>query len=305
MSRRLIALTVFFCESGAFAFNSRHANLGHPIEQQSTGRRACFRSVASTCGLLLLPLNPIPAQASLSSPLPHSITTLVLDAPSSKAGIQLTDVQVGSKLFSAVKSVGTEGEASKSGIQVGMVVLDKASSKEVVNQIKNGPYPVVLQFYNLAAETGASTAAEGLLSAQTLEAPSATLGYREPKLSYSGAGLSTKVVRRGEDCALKVRRGDTVKVSFVGRVASPGGPIYDSTQERGGPVTFTLGDGKAINGVEIGMGGMCRGEIRELDIPSGLAYGSFGSQAFDIPGDTRLWWRLELLELTPGDMKFR
>jgi FKBP-type peptidyl-prolyl cis-trans isomerase len=59
-----------------------------------------------------------------------------------------------------------------------------------------------------------------------------------------------------------------------------------------------LGGGKAINGVDIGIGGMCEGEVRELDIPSGLGYGAIGSSTFDIPGDIRLWWRIELLQLT-------
>eukprot|EP00980_Cylindrotheca_fusiformis_P011446 scaffold2654_cov126-Cylindrotheca_fusiformis.AAC.2 len=289
----------------AFAFDPIHpSNRVNPIPQHD--RRVFFREAAiMTGGMLPLPLSPTHAVAFMSNPRPDAISTLVLDSPSSRAGIQLTDVQVGAKLFSAVKSIGPEGEASKSGIEVGMVVVGKNSSKGVVNQIKNGPYPVVLQFYNPAAETGAKTAAEGLQMAQSSEALSAVAPAGPPKLSYSGAGLSTTVIRKGDDCKLRVRRGDTVKINYIARIASPGGPIYDSTQERGGPVVFTVGDGKAINGVDSGIGGMCKGEIRELDIPSGLGYGRFGSQMFDIPGDTRLWWRIELLELTPGDMKFR
>jgi FKBP-type peptidyl-prolyl cis-trans isomerase len=307
ISLQSISLPLFLCVFMplTIAFTPFHADSAQPSKQHDEGRRAFFLDVASAGSVLLLPLNPAPAQAFIINPQPQSITTVVLDSPSSRAGIQLTDVRVSAKMYSAVKSAEPDGEASKNGVQVGMLILGKHSSKDVVNQIKNGPYPIVLQFYNLAEETGAASAAEGLHLAQTSEAPSSTTAYKEPKLSYAGAGLGTKVIRKGEDCKLKVRRGDTVKVSFEARVASPGGPIYDSTQERGGPITFTLGEGKAINGVEIGMGGMCIGEIRDLDIPSGLGYGRFGSQIFDIPGDTRLWWRIELLELTPTDMKFR
>jgi hypothetical protein len=43
---------------------------------------------------------------------------------------------------------------------------------------------------------------------------------------------------------------------------------------------------------------MCRGEVREIDIPSLLGYGRSGSEYSDIPGDVRLWWRLELVALT-------
>ncbi|KAL3939971.1 MAG: hypothetical protein SGBAC_005397 [Bacillariaceae sp.] len=279
-----------------------------PIEEEP--RRQWITNAFSFVGVstmsMILP-NAVHA-AAVKDPIPEFITTIVLESSSSRLGIQLMDVTIGNKVVAAVKSTEPEGLGATNGIQEGMIAIGKKeTSKEIVNQIKNGPYPVILQFYTLARDMEAPSAAEGLKRYQEKqkEASVQSSTRKEATVSYSGAGLGNKTIRKGTDCKLKVRRGDTVKVRYEARVASPGGPIYDSTEDRGGPVTFTLGDGKAINGVEIGMGGMCTGEVRDLDIPSGLGYGRFGSQYYDIPGDVRLWWRIELLELKPGDMKFR
>ena len=111
-------------------------------------------------------------------------------------------------------------------------------------------------------------------------------------------GLEVSTIRKPTNQCQGARRGDQVTVRYEGRVASPVGPIYDSTEERGGkPTTFVLGSGKALPGVDIGLQDMCPSEIRELDIPTSLGYGRGGSTVFDIPGDVRLWWKVELLEL--------
>lgn len=273
---------------------------------EETRRRWLGNSLSFLGATCATPL--ISNAATVKDPLPESIATVVLGSPSSRLGVQLMDVTIGNKMVAVVKSTEPAGLGATNGLQEGMIAIgNKETSKEIVQQIKYGPYPVILQFYNLAREMGASTAAEGLKRFQEKqkEASVPNNSRAEPSISFSGAGLGTKIIRKGNDCKLKVRRGDTVKVRYEARVASSGGPIYDSTESRRGPVTFTLGDGQAINGVEIGMGGMCTGEVRDLDIPSGLGYGRFGSEYYDIPGDVRLWWRVELLKLVPGDMKFR
>ncbi|CAJ1954760.1 unnamed protein product [Cylindrotheca closterium] len=283
-----------------------------PSTAQETRRRwlsngLSFLGTSCIVPLIVFP-NVVNAAATVKDPLPESIATVVLVSPSSRLGVQLMDVDIGNKVVAAVKSTEPEGMGATNGLQEGMIAIgSKETSKDIVQQIKYGPYPVVLQFYNLAREMEAPSAAEGLKRFQEKqkEASVPVNDRKEASVSFSGAGLGTKTIRKGTDCELKVRRGDTVKIRYEARVASPGGPIYDSTQDRGGPVTFTLGNGKALNGVEIGMGGMCTGEVRDLDIPSGLGYGRFGSEYYDIPGDVRLWWRVELLQLEPGDMKFR
>jgi len=286
------------------AFNPRNNRSTMPPETGNVETRRRWLSdgltFLGTC-TALLPTNP--AYASIiKNPLPESTVTVILESPSSRLGIQLMDVAIGNKVVAAVKSTEPRGLGATNGVEEGMIAIGhEETSREIVHQIKNGPYPIMLQFYSLARETGASTAKEGLEKYQTFQGKS----QGEPALSTKGAGLGITTIRMGDDCKLKVRRGDTVKVRYVAKVASSGGPIYDSTEDRGGPITFTMGDRKAISGVEIGMGDMCVGEVRDLDIPAGLGYGRFGSEYYDIPGDVRLWWRIELVELKPGDMKFR
>jgi FKBP-type peptidyl-prolyl cis-trans isomerase len=264
-------------------------------------RRAALSTIATIPNLLLF---SGPALASITKPLPQEITTVILDSPQSKIGVQLYDVKVfeGSSqttTYSAVKSVQANGEAAVNGVKEGMIVLSANDSASVVNRIQRGPYPMVFQFYSLAEEMGTSSALQGLetyIRQQQEQVP--LLREEEAKLSSKGTGLVVKTVKKAYSCDRQARRGDVVQINYEARVASPGGPIYDSTANRGGgPVTFVLGDGKAINGVDIGIGGMCEGEIRELDIPSNLGYGQAGSNIFDIPGDVRLWWRIELVHL--------
>ena len=263
-------------------------------------RRKALANIASLPTVLIAS----PALASIATPpIPQGITTVMLDSPDSKIGVQLYDVQIGSASYSAVKSIQQNGEAALQGVEEGMIVLSGSSSKSVVQRIQSGPYPLALQFYNVAEELPGATSASEALQLAKASADSKAL-EKEPQLSPKGAGLGTKTTKKADKCELQARRGDTVTIAYEARVASPGGPLYDSSEERGGPVTFVLGDGQTISGVDIGMGGMCEGEIRELDIPSVLGYGRGGSKKFDLPGDVRLWWKIELLQLVEGEKRF-
>ena len=266
------------------------------------------------------------SSSSVKQPLlfaPEGITTVVLDSPESQLGIRLQDTTIllqgrnnNAFVVSVVRSLQPGAQGAAQGVQEGMIVLSFPSSASVVQKLQSGPYPLALQFYNLAVEDkqpdteGEDDAKRTPTPLEALEAAEASAQRQqtqqkepEPALSSRGTGLKTKTIRKGSDCSYPVKRGDTVTIAYEARVASPGGPIYDSTAERGGPVTFVVGDGQAINGVDIGIGGMCQGEIRELDIPNALGYGRMGSARFDVPGQVRLWWSIELLESQPGGKK--
>jgi FK506-binding protein 2 len=266
-------------------------------------RRAVLSSSAVLPIFLVSP--PAFSVTIANPPLPQAIKTLVLDSPGTSAGVQLYDVKIGSVNYVAVRSVQPGGLAGLNGVGEGMILLgkDSTSAADVANRIKNGRYPIVLQFYNLAAEDeGVSKSpAEALVAVQARAIQEGSV--KEPPLQAKGAGLLVKTTRKAESCPIganaRARRGDTVQIRYEARVASPAGPIYDSTELRGGkPVQFILGKNEAIKGVDIGMFDMCPGEVREIDIPSLLGYGRSGSEYFDIPGDVRLWWRLELVTLT-------
>jgi hypothetical protein len=50
-------------------------------------------------------------------------------------------------------------------------------------------------------------------------------------------------------------------IAYEAQVASPRGPTHDSSNGHVSLVTFVLGGGKAISGVNIGIGGMCEREV--------------------------------------------
>ena len=80
-------------------------------------------------------------------------------------------------------------------------------------------------------------------------------------------------------------KGDTVRVHYVG-VALGTGREFDSSWERGEPISFALGGRQVIRGWDMGVKGMRVGGRRRLLIPSFLGYGSQGAGPEIAPGET-------------------
>lgn len=72
------------------------------------------------------------------------------------------------------------------------------------------------------------------------------------------------------------------------------GQIFDSSVQRNQPFSFALGRGQVIQGWDMGVSSMKKGEECFLYIPSNLAYGSRGAGA-SIPPNTDLIFRIKLL----------
>ncbi len=98
-------------------------------------------------------------------------------------------------------------------------------------------------------------------------------------------------VRIGEGAT--VVRGDTVTVHYIGSTQK--GVRFDSSYARGEPYTFTVGDGKVIEGWEEGIVGMKVGGQRVLVIPSDKAYGN--RQVGPIAPGSTLVFAIELLSI--------
>ncbi|EMP54100.1 peptidylprolyl isomerase, FKBP-type [Marinobacter santoriniensis NKSG1] len=107
------------------------------------------------------------------------------------------------------------------------------------------------------------------------------------------SGLQYKVIKEGTGA--KPAADDTVKVHYTGELLS--GKVFDSSRERGEPVTFTLN--QVIPGWTEGLQLMSEGARYKLYIPSELAYGPGGNRAIG-PNET-LVFDVELLAINPDD----
>lgn len=90
-----------------------------------------------------------------------------------------------------------------------------------------------------------------------------------------------------------VKEGDTISVHYIGTLQN--GQQFDNSHERGAPFTFTVGEGRVIQGWEQGVRGMKVGGQRVLVIPAELGYGRSGYGP--IPGGATLVFAIELLEI--------
>jgi peptidylprolyl isomerase len=103
--------------------------------------------------------------------------------------------------------------------------------------------------------------------------------------------LQVQTVKEGSGPAAKA--GDMVSVNYTGTLTN--GTKFDSSYDRGQPITFKLGVGQVIAGWDQGVTGMKVGEKRHLVIPASLAY---GSQAMGtIPSNSTLVFDVELMKI--------
>lgn len=115
-------------------------------------------------------------------------------------------------------------------------------------------------------------------------------GERE-EVTVTESGLQYEVLEDAEgDRPIAT---DQVRVHYTGELIS--GEVFDSSRERGQPVTFGLN--QVIPGWTEGLQLMPEGSRYRLYIPSDLAYGPGGNQAIG-PNET-LIFDVELLEINP------
>lgn len=105
----------------------------------------------------------------------------------------------------------------------------------------------------------------------------------------SGLGVEELSVGVGPEANV----GDELVVHYVGTLED--GTVFDSSRQRGTPLTFRIGDGRMIKGWEQGLLGMRQGGIRKLIIPPDLGYGARGSGA--VPPDAILEFEIELVDI--------
>jgi len=112
--------------------------------------------------------------------------------------------------------------------------------------------------------------------------------------SVSRTGVTELIIDEVErGSGAPVGNGDTVTVHYEGSL--PNGERFDSSRDRGEPFTFTVGQGRVIEGWEEGILGMREGGTRILVIPPDLGYGP--QRVGAIPPNATLVFTIELLEV--------
>lgn len=119
---------------------------------------------------------------------------------------------------------------------------------------------------------------------------------RDDLTSAQKPNLGIEITKKGR--GKKAVAGDQVTVHYAGML--PSNKIFDSSEERDQPFTFTLGAGQVIEGWDQGIVGMRVGEERILKIPAELAYGSKGVGKV-IPPNSPLTFGIRLLEIKSSD----
>jgi FKBP-type peptidyl-prolyl cis-trans isomerase len=197
-------------------------------------------------------------------------------------------------------------------LQEGMILKDYASAQDLVQRIRSGPFPVDLEFINLAAGGDAfSDPKDALEFAQQTDdytglAPQQQqqtgMAQRPQPTPYSITTLS----RPQSKCAIQSRRGDVLEINYEAayyETAVDGSRrkvTYDASSFRGTgqPYQMVMGSGDMIPGVDQGLYDMCPGDIRVLTIPPVLGYGGRALKNFKIPLDYMgLEWRVELVSI--------
>jgi len=119
-------------------------------------------------------------------------------------------------------------------------------------------------------------------------------GADESDFETTDSGLQYVVMIEGDGDTPEV--GQVVSVHYTGWLED--GTEFDSSRERGVPISFALGQGMVIPGWDEGIALLPAGSQARFIIPSDLAYGDAGRPG--IPGGATLVFDVELVEVSPG-----
>lgn len=106
------------------------------------------------------------------------------------------------------------------------------------------------------------------------------------------SGLEYIEIEEGSGKAAE--KGKSVSVHYTGTLTD--GTVFDSSYNRGQPITFKLGVGQVIAGWDEGIGLMKEGGKATLTIPPHLGYGERGAGGV-IPANATLIFDVELVKV--------
>lgn len=116
---------------------------------------------------------------------------------------------------------------------------------------------------------------------------------RWPNVHFNHDGLFWVVSKEGKGDTPSP--GTTVSVHYTGRLLA-NDRKFDSSYDRGEPISFPVGTGRVIPGWDMAISSMSKGEKRTLIIPPDLAYGAQGAGGGIIPPNAWLVFDVELVD---------
>jgi len=91
-----------------------------------------------------------------------------------------------------------------------------------------------------------------------------------------------------------VRSGKKIQINYTGTFPDTD-KVFDKNNSKGHPLTFRIGTGEVIKGLDRGLAGMKVGGERVITVPSKLAYGEKGSSK--VPANANLCFAVKLLSV--------
>mmetsp|Transcript_14786 Transcript_14786/g.30309 ORF Transcript_14786/g.30309 Transcript_14786/m.30309 type:complete len:114 (-) Transcript_14786:244-585(-) len=109
-----------------------------------------------------------------------------------------------------------------------------------------------------------------------------------------GPGLLVRTLEPGDGVNFP-KKGDTCRVHYEAFLES--GKKFDSSRDRKQAFLFRLGMGQVIEGWDVAVSRMSRGQLAEVTIPHMYAYGEQGYLPI-IPPRSTLVFKIELIDFT-------
>jgi FK506-binding nuclear protein len=106
------------------------------------------------------------------------------------------------------------------------------------------------------------------------------------------SGLVIEEIKQGNLNVPKVKNGRTVSITYKGTLEN--GKVFDSNTSSN-PLSFKVGAGHVIKGLDMAVQGASSGTVRKIKIPAALAYGN--KEMGKIPKDSNLIFEVEVLEV--------
>ena len=274
-----------------------------------TRRHLMFQAILGT-QIILSPLAFPNTAFAISS---NGVVTVRLDSPEESLGVEIYDTTLRGNTVVAIRKIVVPNKNNQF-LMEGMILRPRnggnVTAKDLVQRLRSGPYPLEIDFVNLAA--GGDAISDMGTSIVTPKAALELAQKTEDSISSTqqkqkGVGYSITTLQQTQQlCAIRSRRNDVLEIEYeayyiVENESTSKKVLYDASAFRGTgnrPYQMVLGSGDMIPGVDQGLYDMCPGEKRLLSIPPLLGHGPNSRKLYRIPDNYKnLEWEVSLVTI--------